>query len=68
MIDYFQTAANHVMSHGDDFCCAPDPVLVQPQAEPLSELIKYKLFALRVSTVEVNVKERDSLLKLKVCM
>lgn len=54
------------MSSGDDFVKPPDAVVIEPVAEPLSELIKYKLVAVNISTINVNIKEKDSVLKLKV--
>ena len=66
MIDFFTTAANHVLSYGDDFLKAPDAVEIVPKADPLSEALKYSLFAVNLSSVDVNIREKDSLLQLKV--
>ncbi len=66
VIDFFTTAANHVLGYGDDFLKAPDAVEIVPTADPLSETLKYSLFAANLNSVDVNIREKDSLLQLKV--
>lgn len=66
MIDFFHTALSHILANGDDVYEAPDAITIEPPAEPLSELLKYKLFALRVASVDVHLRESSSLIKLQV--
>ena len=68
MIDLFHIALSHIISYGDDFFEAPDAIAIEPSAEPLSELLKYKLFALTVASVDVHLKEANTLMKLQVCL
>ena len=68
VIDFIQTAASHILSHGDGIYKAPEAILVEPAAEPLSELLKYKLLSLTLSSVDVYIREADTLLKLQVCV
>lgn len=67
MVDWLQTAVAHVLSYGDGIYKAPGAILIEPRAEPLSELLKYKMFALHVSGVDFNLHEENSLIRLQVC-
>lgn len=66
MIDFLHSALCLVTSHGDSTYKAPGPILIEPPAEPLSELLKYKLFALTVASVDVHLREANTLLKIQV--
>ena len=68
VIDFIQTAASHILSHGDGIYKAPEAILVEPAAEPLSELLKYKLLSLTLSSIDVYIREANTLLKLQVCV
>jgi hypothetical protein len=66
VVDFFYTAVSHILSHGDSTYKAPDPVLIEPVAEPLSETLKYRLFALTIDSVDVHLRENNTLLKILV--
>ena len=60
------TAVSSIISHGDAVLLAPDPILIEPRVEPLSEVIKYKLFALTVSQADVCISDGGTLTRLQV--
>ena len=66
MIDWLQTAVSHVLSYGDGLIKAPGAILIEPLAEPLSELLKYKMFVLHSSGVDFILREERSMLRLQV--
>ena len=66
MIDWLQTAVSHALSFGDGIVEAPGAILIEPQAEPLSELLKYKMFVLHISEVNFILREENSAFRLQV--
>lgn len=66
MADFFQTIIGHIFHPGSSSYEAPDAILIEPNAEPLSELLKYKLFALSISTIDVHLRESNTLLNIQV--
>ena len=68
MVDWLQTAVSHVLSYGDGTFKAPGAILIEPRAEPLSELLKYKMFILHISGVDFMLHEELSMIRLQVCV
>ena len=66
MGDWFLTALGSILCYGDDVLKAPDPILIEPRVEPLSEMIKYKLFALAITQADVCVSDGTTLTRLQV--
>ena len=66
MVDWLETTVAHVLSYGDGTFKAPDPIVIEPRAEPLSELLKYKMFVLRIGGADFKVYEENSLIRLQV--
>lgn len=64
--EWLYTAVGEILSPGDDLLKAPDPILIEPRVEPISEVIKYKLFALTVLPVDVFIKDSGTLTRIQV--
>ena len=58
-LDWFYSTIIHTLSFGDAFQMAPDGELICPNAEPISEDIKYRLFNLDISGADVHLCECD---------
>ena len=68
MAEWLYTAVGEILSHGDGLLMAPDPILIEPRVEPLSEVIKYKLFALTVLQADVFIRDSGTLTRLQVTL
>ncbi|XP_019853101.1 PREDICTED: uncharacterized protein KIAA1109-like isoform X3 [Amphimedon queenslandica] len=65
VVHYFLTALSHVISPADAVLEAPDCILIEPLVEPSSELLKYKMFVLEVATIDLILKEADTMLQIQ---
>ena len=64
-LDWLYTTVIHTLSIGDGFQVAPDGELICPQAEPISEDIKYRLFNLDIAEADLHICEGDSITRLQ---
>ena len=66
VLDWFHTAILHTLTHGDGFQEAPNPLLIEPKVEPWSEDIKYRLFDLSISDVDLSLLEDGAITRIQV--
>lgn len=64
--DWAYTAFTHAVSHGDGFNEAPGALYIEPKVEPLSELIKYRLFDLNIEEADVHFLEGSNITRVQV--
>ena len=66
VVDWLYTAAIHTLSHGDGFLEAPGALVIQPKVEPLSEVIKYLLFNLRIASLDLHLNDDGTITRIQV--
>lgn len=55
-----------MISPADAVLETPDCLLIQPLVEPSSELLKYKMFVMEVASIDLTLKEADTMLQIQV--
>ena len=66
MVEWVESAALHAISPGDSVIEAPGACVIAPKVEPLSELLKYKLLAVTVTSINLDLYEKESDMLLQV--
>lgn len=66
VVNWFQTAFGHVASYGDSFIESPNAKLIEPDVDPFSEIIKYKLFDLTILEADLHILEGSTVTRIQV--
>ena len=67
MVNWLQTTYGHVASYGDSFIESPNAKLIEPDVDPFSEIIKYRLFDLTILEADLHLLEGSTVTRIQVC-